>query len=80
SARLKPWPWPGAVVLPEVHEASGRAAFHVVDHWCYLGSVETRDEVAAVLDSVQPRFELDTYRILSRWLGAAENLASAEPL
>ncbi|MGE0012317.1 MAG: exonuclease domain-containing protein [Azoarcus sp.] len=80
SARLKPWPWPGAVVLPEYHEASGCKAFHVLDHWCHLGSVEARDEIPAVLESVQPRFELDTYRILSRWLASAENLAAAEPL
>lgn len=81
SVRLRPWPWAGAVVLEERCAHSGRAAFHLVDHWCVLGSVD--DPVALDLLVANPplrRFDLDVYRILVRWLASDANLAAVRPI
>lgn len=67
--RLKPWPWPGAVAITEIHETSGRTALHVFDRWCLLGSVH--DESAAdelLADLPARRFDFERYRLFTRWL------------
>ncbi len=79
--RIRAWPWPGAVGIPEFDETSGRSALHVVDQWCLLGTVEDEATLAALLDSRPARaFELDTYRILERWLARENHLARVRPL
>lgn len=80
SVRLKPWPWPAAVVLAEHDQLSGREAFHVLDHWCHLGTVSQRSELEPLLASATRVFELDTYRLLARWLSAPDRLEAVEPL
>lgn len=77
SAALKPWPWAGAVVVAERHAASGHEAYHVLDHWCHLATVERRAEVDAALAAARS-FDLDTYRILSRWFAIPGKLAQVE--
>ena len=69
--RVQHWPWPGRVAIGEgtAANAEGTLAWHLVDHWCYLGSVETLDEASlAALDDQPIAFDIDTYKILSRAL------------
>lgn len=80
SARVKAWPWPGPVVVVERHAASGREAWHLLDHWCHLGSAAERDELDALCARAERRFDVDTWRLLSRWLAVPANLAAVEPL
>ncbi len=79
STGLKRWPWAGAVIVAERHADSGREAFHAFDHWCHLGSVERREELPALLAAAERRFELDTWRMLGRWLAVPAHLAAIEP-
>lgn len=56
------WPFPGAIGIRE--ELDGWRQTHVIDHWCYLGSLEggrTR-----VKTSSRPPFDIDIYKILMR--------------
>ena len=64
SLKLKPWPFPGRIALQE-----GRAEFHVLDHWVYLGTARSEEELAE-LAAAQPNvvFDVDVYRILVRYL------------
>lgn len=80
--RLRRWPWPGAVQLVEYHPGTGRRMIHVLDHWCLLASVENEDALAELLAAGLPprRFELDTYKILQRWLDGPEARAAVTPL
>lgn len=80
AARIKAWPWPGEVVVTEHHAASGRQAFHLLDHWCHLGCTERRAELPALSAQGERRFDVDTWRLLSRWLAVPANLAHVEPL
>lgn len=70
ALRLPAWPWPGAVVVSERHEASGRTAFHLLDRWCHLGSVGARAELAALAANGVRAFDFDVWRILERWFAA----------
>lgn len=81
SLGLKAWPWDGPVVVTERSIHNDAVAFHVFDQWCHLGSAES-PEALADLSAELParRFELDTYRLLQRWLGVPANLATASPL
>jgi DNA polymerase-3 subunit epsilon len=67
--RLKTWPYPGRIAIRETDADRGREVFHLFDAWCYLGSESPPgDVVDAAQARIEPRFDLDTYRILSRYL------------
>jgi DNA polymerase-3 subunit epsilon len=68
--RIRPWPWPGPVALPERHPAaSGLEETHVVDRWRYLGSARSEEEVAELANAGRDvPFDRDHYRLLRRWL------------
>ncbi|MFG6666602.1 exonuclease domain-containing protein [Halomonas sp. HNIBRBA4712] len=61
------WPWPGRIVIREKSARPRRSAFHVVDRWCYLGSAKTL-VAAKKLGCQAVQFDVDTYRILNRFL------------
>ncbi|PUE07227.1 endonuclease [Limnohabitans sp. T6-5] len=57
------WPFTGAVGL--VERDAHLTQIHVVNHWCYLGSVATREQ-ARQLSTVAAGFDADGYKILCR--------------
>jgi DNA polymerase-3 subunit epsilon len=64
SLKLKAWPFPGRIALME-----GRAECHVLEHWSYLGTARSEDELAALAGrTVRAAFDVDVYRILVRYL------------
>ena len=74
--KLQSWPFRGRV---GVRETSGeQSVMHVLDHWCYLGSVRSEDELAAL--DARPAFDLDTYKILKRFLGENRRGVEIVPL
>ncbi|WP_136255818.1 hypothetical protein [Onishia niordana] len=70
--RVQQWPWPGRIAIGEGatdSDAEGALAWHLVDHWCYLGSVKALDATSlATLDERPVSFDIDTYKILRRAL------------
>ena len=69
ALRLARWPWPGAVGIRERCPQSRREEIHVIDHWCYLGAARDTEQVEELLASAPPpAFDLDTYRLLLRYL------------
>ena len=68
--KLKTWPFDGRIGVRE-DDGNGRAEIHLLDNWCYLGSVDADEYAQGDLlrnaggDAV---FDLDTYRILTRFL------------
>jgi hypothetical protein len=65
ALKLKPWPFPGRVAIAE-----GRAEFHVLDHWVYLGTARSEDELDELrTKTAHAAFDADVYRILVRYLG-----------
>jgi DNA polymerase-3 subunit epsilon len=77
GSELKPWPFGGPVAWPEV--SGTQTWWHVVEDWCYLGSVRSQEDAGALL-AEQARFELDTYQILAsrlpQWMPHVVHLTS----
>lgn len=65
SQRLKSWPHAGPVGIHET-SALGLEQVHVVDRWQYLGTLGA-DEAPRGF-ALPARFDVDTYRILTRYL------------
>jgi DNA polymerase-3 subunit epsilon len=62
--KLAAWPFKGRIGVREA--SGGRTELHVLDHWCYLGTVRSEQDLDAL--DVRPAFDLDTYKILKRFL------------
>lgn len=76
ALKLPAWPFEGRI---GVREAGGeRSPLHVLDHWCYLGTVRSQQD----LDTLggKPRFDLDTYKILKRFLAGTRDTVEIVPL
>ena len=74
--KLQSWPFAGRIGIRESN-GSG-SVLHVLDHWCYLGTV-SNDEELAELDQ-RPAFDLDTYKILKRFLTDRRSRLEIVPL
>jgi len=70
------WPFKGRIGVREA--SGGRTDLHVLDHWCYLGTVRAEHELHAL--DAKPVFDLDTYKILKRFLAGAGNALEIVPL
>jgi DNA polymerase-3 subunit epsilon len=74
SLKLKAWPFPGRIALREREPRGGmaecmqRTDLHVVDHWAYLGTARTEEELAELgTRRSSAAFDVDVYRILVRY-------------
>jgi DNA polymerase III subunit epsilon len=72
---LQAWPHPGRVGLREYHPATGRTDIHVFDHWCHVTTVHSDEDLVDACQSCHAlAFDLDTYRLLVKRLGAEKAL------
>ncbi|MEW9899890.1 exonuclease domain-containing protein [Chitinivorax sp. PXF-14] len=70
--RMATWPYGGPIGIREQDALAIRSELHVVDHWCYLGTVHAEHELPGLLDNAgQPAFDIDTYKLLSKHLKQA---------
>lgn len=74
SLKLKSWPFPGRIALRERDPRGGEfqgvrgADLHVIDHWTYLGTARSDDELVALRSKpAGSGFDADMYRILVRY-------------
>jgi DNA polymerase-3 subunit epsilon len=61
------WPWPGSIAIAEQPAGDAAPAWHVVRQWCYLGSVASFEKAQTLADT-PASFDVDSYRILNRFL------------
>lgn len=60
-----PWPFEGGVLIEERDAPGSAPVLHLVDRWCYLGTVSgVADAAARLAEAGEPSFELSTWRIL----------------
>lgn len=79
--RVRAWPFPGRIGVRETAADGESSELHVLDQWCHLGTVRSEDELHDLQDGAQrPRFDLDTYKILTRYLLNGKNRAEIIPL
>jgi len=66
--RMRPWPFKGRIGVRE----KNAGALIVLDRWCYLGTARTEADLAELAgERPQPVFDLDTYKILSRFFASS---------
>lgn len=61
------WPWPGSIAIKEAPIGHTAPAWHVVRQWCYLGSAKSLAKAQSLIDT-PATFDMDSYRILNRFL------------
>jgi DNA polymerase-3 subunit epsilon len=63
------WPYAGAVVIEETDADSGNTDFHIIQHWCWLGSTAHAHEIEAIAQApTQALLDKDSYRLLVKAL------------
>ena len=79
--RVRAWPFPGRIGVRETTADGERSELHVLDQWCYLGTVRSEAELHELQDARQrPLFDLDTYKILHRFLRGDKTRPEIIPL
>ncbi|HKL26049.1 MAG TPA: exonuclease domain-containing protein [Desulfuromonadales bacterium] len=74
AVKVRSWPFRAAVGIRETSPVNGRIDIHVFDRWCHLGTAHDEDGLQEIIDSPQPLpFDLDCYRILTRYLDRPGN-------
>lgn len=67
--RMRPWPFRGRICVREGAPGDRRSEWIVLDRWCYLGTVRSEEDLRELAETrAAPLFDLDTYRILTRFL------------
>jgi len=67
--RVRAWPFAGRIGIRETAADGERCELHVLDQWCHLGTVRNDDELRELQEGApRPLFDLDTYKILTRYL------------
>jgi DNA polymerase-3 subunit epsilon len=79
--RVRAWPFPGRIGIRETSPDGERCDLHVLDQWCHLGTVNSEEGLRDLQDgSSRPLFDLDTYKILTRYLFNGKNRPQIVPL
>ena len=78
AIRIARWPYAGPIALPEGSDAHG--VQHVIDQWIYLGAARDPQDLEELLRQNRPAFDLDTYRILLRFMNDAHSARAVQPL
>ena len=74
ALKIKSWPFPGRIALREravggfASDGTRGGELHVLDHWMYLGSARSEDELAVLSPQhAYGVFDVDVYKILLRY-------------
>lgn len=68
AMRMQPWPFRGRIGIREAGAGTRTPELHVLDRWCYLGTIRSEHELHELAETrQQPVFDLDTYKILTRF-------------
>ncbi len=69
SMRMLPWPFAGRIAIRENALDGETTELHVMDHWRHLGTARDASALEAIAGNrALPEFDVDTYKILRRFL------------
>jgi DNA polymerase-3 subunit epsilon len=72
TLKLRQWPFAGPIAITETH--LDRSDTHLFHHWRHLGTFQHSGSPISHPQPPTPNFDLDTYKILLRFLNNANNL------
>ncbi len=75
--KFKTWPFKGPIRIKEKNLLTEKEEVFVIDKWCLLGSMKDEGELSTdyELQATNYLFDVDTYKILSRFLLSNDNTA-----
>ncbi len=77
ALRTLPWPFAGRIAIRENAGDGETTELHVLDRWCYLGTVRSESELYDLGEiRAAPVFDVDTYKILKRCIAKPPRGAS----
>lgn len=76
KTKIKRWPFPGPIIIEEKNEITQKTEYFLIDQWCYLGSVQSDQYGTFNQKHFHYSFDLDTYKILVRFLTSPRNEAN----
>ena len=68
AKRLRRWPYGGPVSIVKNSASLLRTDWHVIDQWCYLGTVQSENAAWELARDGARRFDLDAYQIIHQYL------------
>lgn len=79
--RVRPWPYAGRIGVRERDPATERCELHVLDRWCYLGTLKSEADLHELTEAPPAHeLDLDIYRMLTRFLAAVPHTCDVVPL
>ncbi len=73
--KLRSWPFRGRIAVRE-RDWRGMEEMHVFDRWRYLGTVSSGESLDELPGTASREFDLDSYRILCKYLDRPRPRAS----
>lgn len=70
---IKPWPFLGPVLIREEDTLEETAEYFLVDKWCLLEQYTTNEIGTQQTNALQYIFDVDTYKLLARFIEKKEN-------
>lgn len=68
KTKIKTWPFSGPIVIVEECNSNEKAEYFIVDKWCIIGHITADSYETFNEKHVEYTFDLDTYKILLRFL------------
>ena len=70
ALKNKTWPFKGRIGIKEQSVYKNWVDIHIFENWCYLGTAHNEDELnqLSLFQNEEKQFDLDTYKILLRYL------------
>ncbi len=68
KTKIKTWPFSGPIVVVEECDSSEKKEYFIVDKWCIIGHITADSYEAFNEKNLEYAFDLDTYKILLRFL------------
>jgi DNA polymerase-3 subunit epsilon len=78
--KIKSWPFKGKILITELDEFEGKTDYFLVDNWCLLSKVQTDTNDSFLEEEYTYTFDLDTYKIIARYLLSPKNIKNIREL
>lgn len=73
--KLRAWPYEGKIGIWELNHDTKKTEMHLFEHWCYLDTVETDDDLSETINTrYNLEFDLDIYRLIGKAFDSAKNI------
>lgn len=79
-SKIRPWPFPGAILIEEKNILEETTDYFLVDKWCFISKTTVDIYGSVKTDHEEYEFNLDIYKILRQFLKAPKNMRRVKHL